>query len=120
MTPSSATNPKGDAMRQLIRQGDVLLIPVDAVPAETKPVAREQGRLILAHGEVTGHAHAIVEKEAELVTAAQAAELYLLVHGSDPVHLRHEEHDTLQVPPGDYRVRRQREYSPEEIRQVAD
>ena len=107
-------------MRQLIRQGDVLLIPVDAVPAGTKPVAREQGRLILAHGEVTGHAHAIVEKDAELVTADQAAELYLLVHGSDPVQLRHEEHETLEIPPGGYRVRRQREYAPEENRRVAD
>lgn len=107
--------------KQLIRQGDVLLIPVDTIPVSaTKPVAREQGRLILAHGEVTGHAHAIVEETAELVTADQAAELYLLVHGTDPVSLVHDEHDTLTIAPGQYEVRRQREYAPEEIRLVTD
>lgn len=105
---------------QLIRQGDVLLIPVDTIPANTAPVGRQNGRLILAEGEATGHAHAIADETAELVTADEAAELYLLVHGGDPVSLIHDEHDTLTVPPGRYQVRRQREYTPEQIRQVAD
>ena len=104
----------------LIRQGDVLLVPVDAIPANTTTVSRLHGRLILAEGEVTGHAHAIIDESCELVTADQAAELYLLVHGTEPVSLVHDEHDTLTVPPGLYQVRRQREYAPEEIRQVAD
>lgn len=95
----------------LIRQGDVLVVPVSAVPANTEKVERENGRLILAHGEATGHAHAIVEQSAELVTAAQANELYLLVHGLTPVALVHDEHDTLTIAPGAYRVVRQREYT---------
>lgn len=103
----------------LIRQGDVLLVPA-AMPDNGKPVARMNGRLILAEGEVTGHAHCILDEQAELVTADQAAELYLLVHGTRPVELVHEEHDTLLVPPGAYEVRRQREYSPEAIRVVGD
>jgi hypothetical protein len=107
-------------MRQLVRQGDVLIVPIDAVPANVTPVARENGRAILAHGEATGHAHAIVEESAQLVTAADAAELYLLVHGSEPVALTHDEHDTIMLPPGAYEVRRQREYAPEENRLVAD
>lgn len=102
------------------RQGDVLLVEVDSVPAEARPVPRENGRLVLAHGEATGHAHAIVEESAELVTAEQAAELYLLVHGTSAVELVHDEHTTIPVPPGSYEVRRQREYTPEEIRTVAD
>ena len=36
------------------------------------------------------------------------------------VALQHDEHATINLPPGSYIVRRQREYSPEEIRRVAD
>lgn len=45
-----------------IRQGDVYLIPVTALPAGCRPIQPEAGRrFVLAHGEVTGHAHAIYE-----------------------------------------------------------
>jgi hypothetical protein len=111
---------EGTVMHGLIRQGDVLVVPCNTVPKTRKPVARENGRLILAHGEATGHAHAIIDEHAELVTAGQANELYLLVHGRDPVALVHDEHDTLTITPGTYRVVRQREYSPEGLRNVAD
>ena len=43
----------------MVRQGDVLLVPVDAIPEAAKPVARDHGRVVLAYGEATGHAHAI-------------------------------------------------------------
>jgi hypothetical protein len=70
---------------------------------------------------VTGHAHAITDERAELVSREGAAELYLLVHGTEPVELMHEEHDTLLVAPGSYRLVRQREYVPSQPpRQVAD
>lgn len=107
---------------KIIRQGDVVLIPVakSKIPANTINIARESGRLILAHGEITGHAHAIVDERAELVTAAEAAELYLLVHGVDPVALVHEEHATVRVPPGQYERRILREYAPEASRPVYD
>jgi len=53
-----------------IRQGDVYLIPVAALPEGCKPIQPEAGRrFVLAHGEVTGHAHAIYE-----FTQDQAAE----------------------------------------------
>jgi hypothetical protein len=109
-------------MRPMYRQGDILIIPVDEIPADTKPVAREHGKLILAHGEITGHHHAfdIDVENVELVTADQAAELYLLVHGTEAAPLTHQEHATIPVEPGRYRVRRQREYAPEAIRQVQD
>src|SRR3990172_6166118 len=41
-------------MNQPIRQGDVYLVPVDAIPAKITPVARDAGRIILAYGEGTG------------------------------------------------------------------
>jgi hypothetical protein len=101
-------------MRQ-IRQGDVLLVRVEAPTGELVDVAREYGRVVLAHGEVTGHAHAIVDEAAQLVTAAEALDLYLIVHGEQPVSLVHEEHETLSVDPGAYRVVRQREYTPSPV-----
>jgi hypothetical protein len=94
---------------RMIRQGDVLLVPVDSVPDAVVPVARENGRLVLAEGEMTGHAHVIEAEQVELVTAEQANQLYLLVHGCDPVELLHEEHSTLPVEAGMYRVVQQRE-----------
>lgn len=98
-------------MRQ-IRQGDVLLVRVDEPAATVVDVPREDGRLVLAHGEATGHAHAIMDEAARLVSASEAQELYLIVHGDAPVSLVHEEHATLEVDPGVYRVVRQREYRP--------
>jgi hypothetical protein len=47
-------------------------------------------------------------------------ELFLMVEGDAPVALEHDEHDTIAIPPGNYKVIRQREYSPEAIRNVAD
>lgn len=45
-----------------IRQGDVYLIPIKALPLGCKPIQPEGGRrFVLAHGEVTGHAHGIYE-----------------------------------------------------------
>jgi hypothetical protein len=101
-----------------IRQGDVLLVRVDDDPehflekrrTDLQSVPRERGRLVLAHGEATGHAHVVESEDATLVSEDEAEELFLLVHGSMPVPLVHEEHETLDVPPGAYRVVRQREY----------
>jgi hypothetical protein len=109
----------------LKRQGDVLLVAIDEVPPRARPLPREQERLVLAHGEATGHHHAIADRRAELfttddelVTVDEASELYLLVHGGDPVELVHEEHAPIPVEPGAYRVRRQREYRPPEPRRA--
>lgn len=109
--------------KRLYRQGDVLVIPVDTIPTDgTKPVGREHGKVILAHGEVTGHHHAIVDDDADLVTTEQADELrmWLNITASGPVALTHQEHDTIMLPPGQYEVRRQREYTPERIVPVLD
>lgn len=109
-------------MRPMYRQGDILLIPINEVPRNAKAVNRENGKLILAHGEITGHHHAfdIDVENVELVTKEQADELYLLVHGTESAPLTHQEHGTITVAPGVYEVRRQREYSPEAIRNVQD
>ncbi len=105
--------------RQPYRQGDVLIKPIAKIPNGLVEIPRENGRLVLAHGEVTGHAH-VVEGEA-LFLAADIAELdNRFLEVAAECEVVHEEHGTLTLPPGNYEVIRQREYSPEEIRRVAD
>jgi hypothetical protein len=99
-------------MKRMVRQGDVLLVPVEQAPVDVEPVELDHGRIVLAHGEATGHAHVVEGEAAELVSAAGAEELYLLVHGETPALLRHDEHDPIPLAPGAYRVVRQREYAP--------
>ena len=99
------------------RQGDVCLIPVATIPKGAKPVKRDNGRVILAYGEVTGHAHAIVEDGAVMLTVAEGATFVRL---AKKAQLLHEEHATIDLPAGDYEVRTQREYTPAAIVRVRD
>ena len=60
------------------RQGDVLIERIPSLPANAKKMARENGRVILAHGEVTGHAHAITDKHADLYSAVDSGDVTFL------------------------------------------
>lgn len=113
---------------KMYRQGDVLLLAVDEteIPQETTPIEREGGRVVLAHGEVTGHAHAITEPGAQLVSGMVPARWrndppeerrFLLIRGG--ATLRHEEHAPIALMGGAYRVIRQREYRPESREEVS-
>ena len=99
-------------MQSQYRQGDVLLDPVEAIPRNVIPVQRVDGRLVLAAGEDDAHAHAITDLSAELLRVAEKAdELYLVVNSEAGARVSHEEHVSLVVPRGRYRVVRQREYA---------
>jgi hypothetical protein len=95
----------------MYRQGDVMMIPVRAIPAGAKPGPREDGRIVLAHGEVTGHAHAIEEKGAGVFE--HEGTRYVRVPREGAL-LRHEEHGTITVPEGAYEIRIQKEFAPQE------
>jgi hypothetical protein len=98
------------APRGLIRQGDLLLVPIAELPERAREGRR--GRLVLAEGEATGHAHVVDDDRASLHRHPWSSDLYLSVVGDEPVFLVHEEHDPLALTPGVYEVRRQREYVP--------
>lgn len=105
----------------IIRQGDVMLVPIDRLPKRLKPMdPDDQGRVVLAEGEVTGHAHALPFGGAVMFRddGAGSGARYLQV--TAPTALSHEEHSAHVVPPGAYRVIRQREYDDLEARRVAD
>ena len=103
---------------QSIRQGDVLLIPVASLPAGCVPIPDDNGRVVLAYGEVTGHAHAIASMDATLFMDAKTLDRFLDVRA--PVIIGHEEHSRIELPSGFYQVKQQREYRPQGIRNVAD
>jgi len=101
--------------QELYRQGDVLIRRIGSLPKQ-KAAKRASGHIL--EGEATGHIHRV-----EDVTRAEVLEigsgLYLRV-GKEGVRIIHEEHDAITLPPGNFEIVRQREYSPEEIRNVAD
>jgi hypothetical protein len=110
----------------MFRQGDVLLVPVqpERVPTHARPLPRDaRGRLVLALGEVTGHAHAVAAPDAELLGDPETLDDRFLRIVTE-ARLTHEEHATIPLPPGLYRVVRQREYTAWDgsawQRQVAD
>ena len=103
-----------------VRQGDVLLVRVSKLPPQAKPVGRKGAkRIILAEGEATGHAHAIETDTAKLLEDALGRRFLIVTKAEQLVH---EEHDTLRIEPGIWRVVRQQEYIPDEqkTRRVRD
>ena len=98
-------------------QGDVILVKVESTPKGVK-INRGSRGLVLAEGEITGHAHTITDDGCELINAN--GKTYLSVEKE--VTLNHEEHNAVKIPPGKYEVRIAREYDhfEEETRKVID
>ena len=101
-------------MKKIYRQGDVLIVEVVAIPKSEQV----KGEIILAHGEVTGHAHRIKTTPAKAKLWSADAERFLQV--METVALTHEEHATVTIAPGNYQVVIQTEYTPQELRRVQD
>jgi hypothetical protein len=100
-------------------QGDVLFLKVDELPKGLKK-RKEKERVVFAEGEATGHAHATgLDKFIETYTDADDQ---LWAKLTQPKEVVHEEHGTVTLDPGIYRIGIVREVDPfsEEIRQVAD
>lgn len=103
------------------RQGDVLLVPVDGI-ADGTEIASNDGRVILAYGEATGHHHSIASHDNVTLFRPDdmpAGSMVLKVEG-DAVTLEHQEHSPIEIPPGLYQVVIQVEETPGVIRQVID
>lgn len=117
-------------MTTLFAQGDLLFERVDSKPRKSgDPIGVDpDGAIVLARGEATGHRHAIYGGGAVMfrddgLARGMPAELYI-GHVRVPAggsEVRHEEHDTIMLEEGTWRVRRQREFSTAEgTRMVAD
>lgn len=96
------------------RHGDVMIEKVNSLPSGL----RKARHTVLAHGEITGHSHRIKEQGSAFLYEA-LTDLYLHVT-AEQATVVHEEHHPIHLSSGYYRVWRQREYSPEEIRIIRD
>jgi hypothetical protein len=106
---------------EVLRQGDVCLVSVRAIPKDAIEQKIKGRKLILALGEATGHHHRF-----EVLDKTQNIKLFVAAGGaryldvSAPSDLLHEEHSTARVPAGKWLLPQQTEYSPQELRRVAD
>jgi hypothetical protein len=101
----------------MLRQGDIFIASIQAIPGEALKSPLPHG--ILVHGEVTGHSHRIGDVRSAALFQGHGTDLFLDVREGE-AHIVHEEHGTITLTRGFYRVWRQREYSPEQIRIVRD
>ena len=101
-------------VEKLARQGDILFVRVNALPKGLKK--SENG--IVAYGEVTGHAHRVVEHDGVAVLENEKGDKF--VEATESWTVKHDEHGPIEFTAGTYKVARQREYTPEAPRQVAD
>jgi len=111
---------------KMAAQGDFIILKINKLPENLEPINKVDGVFVIAHSE-TGHNHVM---EAEHVTAykepglsdSDIFELFLSVdHSTEIEHLRSfDTHESLLVEPGNYVVKRQREYLPEGFRRAQD
>jgi hypothetical protein len=109
-------------------QGDVIFRRVDRLPDGLTAVDPVNGRVVVTHSE-TGHDHVMVldGKKAkvpavEMFSTENPLVAWIKVNRPTSLdHLRpHDTHEPIMFGPGVYEVRRQREYTPEGFRRVAD
>ena len=87
-----------------MRHGDVWLESVERIDPKATPKA---GRVV-AWGEATGHSHALQMED--LLYEAPDGTVY--IRALMDTAITHEEHGTLAIPAGTYRVAIQRAYDP--------
>jgi hypothetical protein len=108
-------------------QGDLFIRRIEKLPEGLKPMAVEAGQYIVAHSE-TGHHHVIEARpNVTVFTTNDPLVSYLqVIEATDAMevvieHLRNfDTHESIKVGSGNYEIRRQREYTPEGWRRVAD
>lgn len=97
----------------MYRQGDLLIVRASQ-PVPRTQNARPIADGIIERGEATGHAHRLVDGEAWQDRGDT------FIRSSGLAALSHDEHETIILPEGEYRVVRQREFTAEGDRVVRD
>ena len=119
---------KAVTFENICAQGDVLIRKVEAIPADATPVAAENGAVIVTHSE-TGHHHTmLLDRKAKTPNVEMFQDpknaLLAWIKVNRPTVLEHQRpfdtHAPIKFGKGVYEIRRQREYTPEGWRRVAD
>lgn len=105
--------------KDIIRQGDVLIVSCGEIPETAVPVAPEDGRLIVARGEATGHHHSFRHRPGIVLFRDGTTGPFYLRANSRAV-LEHQEHTALATRKKTSVVVMQRVFSSGAARLVAD
>ncbi len=76
---------------QILRHGDLILVPCDHIP----PEAKQLNTKTLALGEVTGHSHTI--KGQALIYETEGPKGHKYVNAQQDVILQHQEHKPIPI-----------------------
>lgn len=109
----------------MFRQGDILLVEVEVLPADAVDITPIGQHFYLAISRKTGQSHGVPATAARLFAVYpvpfdydRPRERFLKVFTA--CNLEHDEHDAIPLAPGIYRVIKQRRYDPSGWLDVAD
>lgn len=112
--------------KSIAAQGDLLLIKIDSIPEGLTQVEPEGTRHILAHSE-TGHHHTVDVMDAirpNVTFYKTGSDLLAYLHVTEETPVIHQRdfdtHEPILIPPGEYEIRRQQEWTPEGYRVAKD
>ena len=108
------------------RQGDLFFEQVTEIPQDLKKVNN-----VLAVGELSGHAHIVEEKSVEVYQVENNELISHYINVFTQTEVTHsvlqtgewtKEHNPITLPPGKYKVLRQREFNPfsKEAKRIED
>ena len=119
--------------RTMYRHGDLLIVKINAIPTLTFPIPKQKNRNfptgnIIAEGEISGHKHQLIGNGQvyvgmHYIRRARIPEAAFLTHSindinelwfkaDDDLEIVHEEHKTLEIPKGIYKVTKEQEFNP--------
>src|SRR3982750_179110 len=104
----------------IFRQGDILITKVNNMIDNKKEYSLIPNSKTVALGELTGHHHTFSEQSQVLLykdkksssTQQEIEEPTLIEVKSSVAELVHQEHNTILLPKGTYKVTREMEYNP--------
>jgi len=102
------------------QQGDVILTRIKSLPPGKRKVLKKNnnGEMVLAEGETTGHYHGILENKSELFTIDNVMYMNLKKNAT----LTHQEHAHIELEAGIWQVGIVKEYDyfSKMVRKVVD
>ncbi|HPN31110.1 MAG TPA: hypothetical protein PKY81_09140 [bacterium] len=93
------------------QQGDILVKKIEKIPSDCKKSLNS----IIAEGEATGHKHIITgnaeiyKRETQNNLGIKDLEIYIIVNDGTTI-LQHNEHKSIFIEPGSYKIDKVREY----------
>ena len=107
-------------MKKFFRHGDLNIYPIEKLEGET---IKHDGKFVLQEGETTGHKHVLTVPNFEDMDMRKMPDGSLCFTIKTEGVLTHEDHKTLKITPGTYRIVQEREvdhFSESIVRKVID